>query len=556
MQVRFLGPVGLAKLAEHLCGGSSSYAIATEQAARVTPYFLRLAKHPLDTPDDFLGRLSKLAAGAVATVSHQESIVEPIPAPIPERVASPRDEPTLDRLHGMDDAVAWGNALRRDLDAYRAGELGWNEVDRGCLVSGPPGCGKTTFARALATTCGVSLYPGSYTTWLARGQGHQGDLMKGMRDTFAQAKRHAPSIVFIDELDSFPNRATVSHHNPEWEIQVVNGLLAEIDGVEQREGVILVGACNFPNKLDPALTRAGRLDRHILIGLPDSTALAKILREHLGEDAGDADLGRAALFLLGSTGADCEAIVRGARRRARNAARVVAAADLFEEILQADSRSPAELRLAAIHEAGHAAAAVACGFRLEGATIRGRGQSGGVVSTSLGGGVLTADDVESRLCLFLAGRAAEEVFLGKPSGGAGGGPDSDLARATLLAATAVSAWCLDGGFVWAGAPTSATLSRLLRDRPDVAALVRDTLAKAYDRAVELIRAHRPGIATLADVLHARGAVGGAEALDLLKREAGGSMARWPRSSAPRWLMPSPPKVPAARMRCDEKPEHV
>jgi cell division protease FtsH len=139
--------------------------------------------------------------------------------------------------------------------------------------------------------------------------------------SFAQAREKTAvaggAILFIDEVDSFPNRETLTHHYKDYEIQVVNALLAEIDGVEGRRGVVLLAACNHPHLLDPALVRSGRLDRHIRISLPDQAALARILREHLGKDFGGESLQEAALAAAGASGADCEPFVRGARRRAR-----------------------------------------------------------------------------------------------------------------------------------------------------------------------------------------------------------------------------------------------
>ena len=224
------------------------------QAAMVLPKHLRLAdRGPRQSATHLIQRLSRLLGVG-------SSALRPSP-----HTEGPRDTPTLDRLHGMPEAVAWGRQLASDLALYRAGKLGWSGVDRGCLLSGPPGCGKTLFARALAASCNASLVVGSYGQWLATGTGHQGDLLRAMREAFADARTKTPCILFIDEVDSFPNRSAVTHH-PEWHTEVVNALLAELDGAKDREGVVVIGACNAPQRLDPALVRSGRLDRHIRIG--------------------------------------------------------------------------------------------------------------------------------------------------------------------------------------------------------------------------------------------------------------------------------------------------
>ena len=499
-------------VARALCGDDASETVSDEQAAALTPKLLRLARRLEQSADAYIRKLREL-------------IVRGQPAAATAPIASPRDEPTLDRLHGMDEAVEWGLGVAADLKAYKAGGLPWSQVGgHGCLLSGPPGCGKTLFARALAETCGVPLVTGSYGQWLGTGHAGQGELLKGMRKAFSDAREQKPSVLFIDEVDSFPNRATITHHWADWEIQVVNALLTEIDGVEGREGVVLLAACNHPEKLDPALVRSGRLDKHIRIRLPDRAALERILREHLGADLADESLSGAALAAAGASGADCERVVRGARRRAREASRPMLLSDLMEEIGGSDSRTEAELRVVAIHEAGHAVAD--CEFHpgdLAAVTLRANGSDGGrTISTRRRSRHMLAADVHLRLVGLLAGRAAEEVILGEPSSGAGGAADCDLAIATQLAATAASALGLDvsAGLMWSGLPDAANLPRMLVEDPALAARVRATLDRAYGDALALVRRRRAAIEALADALVERRALDGGEAAAIAARHPG------------------------------------
>lgn len=498
-----LAPEDVGAVAAELCGGRAGEAVSVAEAALLTPRLLRLARRSGQTADAYVAKLRAMLAADTPS------------AALP-KAGSPRQEPTLGRLHGMGEAVTWGLDLARDLEAFCGGRLAWADVDPGCLLSGPPGSGKTLFARALAATCGVPLVAGSYGKWHSAGSAHQGDFLKSMRTTFSDAREAAPAVLFIDEVDSFPDRASLRHDHADYMIQVVNALLAEVDGAEGREGVVLVAACNYPEKLDPALVRSGRLDRHIRIGLPDRAALAAILREHLGDDLAGEDLSGAAMAASGSSGADCERLVRDARRRARSAGRPVAMADLLDEI-GGDGREPeADRRTAAVHEAGHAVAV--CVLRpgsVGMVSMRGAGRYGGMTEAALlGSAFLRPDDLRVRLAVLLAGRAAEETVYGVASSGAGGARGSDLARATAAVMDAFAAFGLDdagGGLVWRGVTDPGRIQEALAADPALAERVRVRLDYAYDEALAVLRPRRAALKALASALLKRCVLDGPDA---------------------------------------------
>jgi ATP-dependent Zn protease len=338
-----------------------------------------------------------------------------------------------------------------------------------------------------------------------------GIMLRAMRASFAEAQKKAPAILFIDEVDSFPDRGTARPERSDWDTAVVNALLAEIDGVGRLEGVVVIAACNHPEKLDPALLRSGRLERHIRVRTSDAHAIERILREHLGDDLVGQPLAQAALMLDGCSGADCERAVKGARRRARGAGRPMLLGDLLAEIGGAE-RSEAERAVVSLHEAGHAVAAcVLAPGALRSAALRSGGGAEGGCVVEWPDRIVTSAWVRLRLVYLLSGRAAEDVVLGQATAGAGGGPGSDLALATALAAQAAAGFGFDpvAGLLWADARSTAPLQDVLgRDRL-IARQVRAALADAYAEAVALIRTRIQAVIAVAAALRERRALDGA-----------------------------------------------
>ncbi|WP_120009764.1 AAA family ATPase [Teichococcus vastitatis] len=465
-----LDPATLREVAAAVTGSQPRTVLPPELCARLTPALLRLARRPGQTADDFVARAARLAA----------------PAPRAAAAAA------LDNLPGLDEAVAWGRDLARDLRDYAEGRLAWREIDRGCLLAGPPGTGKTSFAQALAATCGVPLVAASYAGWQSSRGSHLGDLLRAMAATFDQARQAAPCILFIDELEALHTRQTSGQHG-DWWTAVIGGLLEQLDGVGGREGVVVVGASNHPEMIDPAILRAGRLDRLITIPLPDRQALAAILRVHLGEDLAGADLARAALHAQGGTGADCAKWVRGARRRARHGRRPVVLDDLLAEIRGAVTMRPEqERRVAAVHEAGHALVQVLeQPGSLRHVSIREDAHSGGHTLSEAPGGDVSEAWLATQLRRLLAGRAAEAVVLGQVTGGSGGPANSDLARATRLALNAETALGLAARpLLWRGWWEGRDVATLLMSRPDLAGRVEARLNAANEEVSRLLRQHR------------------------------------------------------------------
>lgn len=440
---------------------------------------------------------------------------------------TPTHGPSLADLHGLGEAKVRAEMLIADIRAALAGDIPWSQVDRGMLLVGPPGCGKTSLARAIAKDCGVHFLECSAAKWQMAG--YLNDHLAAMARDFQDARRFSPSILFIDEMDSVGSREHFTGSNATYSTQVVNALLAELQGFSGREQVVVIGATNNAESIDPALRRAGRLDRVIEVALPTIEALEKIFAYYLKrhglsvEGVAEIALRPLAEASFGRTGADVSLAVRGALRRARLAGRRVSQDDLFAELynrpLQDDLTRPLKgegLRRVAIHEAGHALLRLDCGGALGNITYisiipRPDGSLGFVsLQPNPDATTLTRADYLSLVAVTLGGRAAEEVFYGADAvgAGAGGSASSDLAKAMGLALDMVCRLGLgsDLKLCWREEPREEDIEQ-----------AETLLAESYARAKAVVESKRDIVRRIADALVSRQEMSGHELTKVLEQ---------------------------------------
>ncbi len=410
--------------------------------------------------------------------------------------------PALNEIHGLGEAKEHANAFIGDIKAYLAGSIPWSQVDRGMLLVGPPGTGKTMMARAMSREAGIRFIHASASDW--QSANHLGEHVQAIRSSFAMARRYAPSIIFIDEFDSIGRRG-FGGHNEFYHTAVVNAVLEELQGFQDREGVIVMAATNRLQGVDPALRRAGRLDRVVQVNYPNVQALAKIYEYYVGQqrqmgvDHGEVDFADLARMTFGQTGADVELYVRGAARRARGRTKPgervkVSHDDFVQEIMGspigesgAVRLSKEDMRRTAIHESGHALIQLTgptkgANIAFVSVTPRADGTLGFVFTAPDERHVVTKDELFEDLRLLLGGRAAEEVIFGADnvSSGAGGpSPSSDLAQATRLLTAMLTQYGFSKkrGLVWTESDAS---------KPDVQQEVRETLETLYRETVRRV----------------------------------------------------------------------
>ena len=325
------------------------------------------------------------------------------------------------------------------------------KIPKGALLIGPPGTGKTLLARAIAGEAGVPFFTisGSDFVEMFVGVG-----ASRVRDMFEQAKKNAPCIIFIDEIDAVGRHrgAGLGGGNDERE-QTLNQLLVEMDGFEANEGIILVAATNRPDVLDPALLRPGRFDRQVVVPNPDLNGREKILRVHMRNVplAADVNVKTIARGTPGFSGADLANLVNeAALMAARKNRRMVVQRD-FEDakdkvMMGAERKSMAmseeEKRLTAYHEGGHAliALSVPSADPVHKATIIPRGRALGMVMQlpEADRYSMKFQQMTSSLAIMMGGRVAEELIFGREN--VTSGASSDIEQATRLARAMVTRW--------------------------------------------------------------------------------------------------------------------
>ncbi|UIY44210.1 AAA family ATPase [Methylobacterium radiotolerans] len=437
------------------------------------------------------------------------------------------DVPVLAETFAYGQAQEWGLRLVSAIEEYRRGERSWASIeDRNIVLAGDAGTGKSTFARSLAKSAGTPIVPTSVSTWFASTGGYLNDIVKAIDAVFARAAAFGgPVVILIDETDGIPNRATVDSRHRDYWVPIISHLLLQLDSAISgaNNQFIVIGATNFPERLDEALVRPGRLNRIVHIRRPDVPATAGILRQHLGDALPDADLMPLAHIGHGATGAEIAGWARGARMIARQAGREMVLDDLVDQVAPPETRSPELLLAISRHEASHAAATLKLGLgTVTTVSVVARGAYAGRTSARLhDASSMTAGELDALVVSILAGRAADQHW-GEITSGSAGGRGSDLAHATALVAGKHGSWLLGESLVYVGDEVDA----LAHARKDAAfaKTVQSDLERLYRVARDFVRTHEAAIDRLAHRLVERRVLGGDEVVALIGAEDEGARA--------------------------------
>ena len=435
---------------------------------------------------------------------------------------------TFDDVAGIDDAKAElleiVDFLKNPSKYTRLG----GAIPKGVLLSGPPGTGKTLLARAVAGEADVPFFSMSASEFIEMVVGVGASRV---RDLFDEAKKVAPAIIFIDELDAIGRTrgGGVSLGGHDEREQTLNQILTEMDGFTGSEGVIVIAATNRPEVLDVALLRPGRFDRHVAVSPPDQRGRLMILEVHTRNVplAEDVDLGSIASTTPGMVGADLRNLVNEAALMAarRNHEKVTMAdfADALEKIVLGTERqimmSEAEKERTAFHEAGHAL----LGMLLPGAdpvrkiSIIPRGRALGVTFQSPDADRYAYDRnyLEGRIVGALGGRAAEDVVFGTITTGA----ENDLVQVTRIARSMVGKWGMSdviGPITLIDENREPYFASEVGERTQelMDEEVRRIVDECYQRAVTVLKEHRSQLDAIAAALLEKETLDEAEAYEV------------------------------------------
>jgi cell division protease FtsH len=428
---------------------------------------------------------------------------------------------TFEDVAGIDEAREELQEIVEFLkDPHKFSRLG-GKIPKGALLVGSPGTGKTLLARAIAGEAGVPFFSisGSDFVEMFVGVG-----ASRVRDMFEQAKKNAPCIVFIDEIDAVGRSrgAGLGNQNDERE-QTLNQLLVEMDGFEANEGIIIVAATNRPDVLDPALLRPGRFDRQVVVPRPDIDGRVKILEVHMKKVplAPDVDGRVIARGTPGFSGADLANLVNeAALLAARRGKRLVAMQefeDAKDKVMMGTERKSMvmtddEKKMTAYHEAGHALVSVhePASDPIHKATIIPRGRALGMVMRlpERDNYSYHRDKMHANLSVSMGGRVAEELIFGydKVSSGA----SSDIQYATSLARDMVTQWGMSDemgplqyeerqdGYLGYGMSQRSAMSDETAKKID--AEIRKLVEGGHKRATDLLKKHNKQLHLLANAL--------------------------------------------------------
>jgi ATP-dependent metalloprotease len=390
-------------------------------------------------------------------------------------------------------------------DPKRFTRLG-GKLPKGMLLMGPPGTGKTLLARAIAGEAGVPFF---YASGSEFEEMYVGVGARRVRDLFEAAGAKSPCIIFIDEIDAIGGTRQMKEQQAMK--MTLNQLLVEMDGFEQNNGVIVIGATNFPEVLDDALMRPGRFDKHVTVPLPDVAGRREILDHYLGAIPCDEDVSVDVLArgTPGMSGAELSNLVNQAALKASlEGDEAVSHATLEyakDKILMGAERksaviSPESARLTAYHEGGHALVAIKTrgAHPIHKATIMPRGQALGMVSQLPEGDQtsMSRREMMARLDVCMGGRVAEEIVFGVDE--VTSGASSDLMQATRLATQMVTQWGFSDEIGPVFHNSNGQFGPQTRDVIDKE--VKTILASSYERAKNILQVNRRDLDRLAKAL--------------------------------------------------------